>query len=378
MFEDMIRAPWAELKFKRVGELASFLTELEKESVWIHAKIPPYVRFIGKGETPVADPTGEWEDEAFSLVFNDGNGEREGVLNSLTAPLSLSERAGAKCVLTQKLIEQKSLMAGDILTVGMAMLDAKPVILLRGGRVTAVHSARYRQISQKKSLETVAKAMEERFPEGKFLGGAFDPNTTEFSYSVCDGNGEFLKAYKEAWTRSGMPEEMLLKTFPVIIFSTSDTGLMSFTARPVLKIGGITFPLGEPVRIKHVSRDGEKETEHIIDRCFSLMQTSIEKVVELHDIRLLHPFAVFVRACDLSGLTGKAKSLLKDALHFMKYTYNEEDVSAFQVYSEICGIQYGGFSSFSPASRIQILECLNRLLTLNWKELDRFGPEYFA
>lgn len=387
MYEKQLQETWTLLSFEGKASFFSFLEELENSTKWFASE--PTLKLFALDETSEPDveclsEDEQWDSEctsngiAVKFTANDGT-EKVSVFNKLTAPLSTNERAGAKCQLTNVLLDKEPASYVKIINKGIATFEEPVQILVRAGRVMAIHSKKYNTISQLTIFKTSAEAMADRFKKSKMLTASYNPDVTHASYAICDGNGEFMESYAKTWKESGMPEQMLEKTYPMIDFATSDTGRYTISIRPILRIGKNTYPIGTELKMKH---NGLADVAHIgmnVDKCFAEMQESITTLNELQKMKLIHPYAVFVRACRESGLYKTVKNLCCETLDNIKATYAEDDeITAFSMYREICDMQDREvFKEFAPNTILSCLEAFGRLLQLKWKEMDKSGPEDF-
>lgn len=390
MYESILeKATPSTLEFGNRVEFFEFLDELEENTTWIKADYNNFklVALDGSStpEGTLISTTDQWETacrrKEVAVVFKDGEETKTAVLNMFTASLSTNERANAKCKLTCALFGLSSEREEyvHIINKGLEFYKAKAQLLLRGKQIMAIHSNRYNTLSQKTMFEEAFNQMVATFPKCKVIKSSFEHELTRLEVAICDGNGEFMESYAEIWKKTGESPKVLESTYPLILFSTSDTGRYTFATRPVLRIGKSLYPLGSELKMKHNGEANAANIKQNIDLCFAEMKESITKIEKMQSLTLIHPFAAFVRACNKVGITEKFKGLLSQEFESFKELYEDDDsITALTVYRYIVDIQTRTeFAQLAPSTQLQILEGFSRLIQLDWADLDRAGAEAF-
>ena len=390
MFEKDIERDTA-LNFTKEAEFTKFTEELNAQSSWFTGYRASELEVVpvksGSAALPKsefvyssAETVNEMADKG-GLYLKIGGGIKIPI-NLSTAPFTMDDRAGARCKLVSDLFNMQSYEKyAEILNEGFTTYGSMAVkMLMRGGRIHAIHTNKYVDLSQNEFRRIVQTYMNTNFPTSSFISAGYTAERTYFDYAVCQSRDSFFSAYAEAWIKAGLPEPMLKKSYPILSFSTGDTGKQAICITPKLRIGNGNFPLGTELSIKHASSARE---DIIVQKCtqvFSEMQEGLNTIEDMLKIELVHPYAVFVRAAMETGIVGKAKAAISAVLDNFKdfYIQGTDTVTAFNVYYEMCQIEnYGEFEQLSAATKLQVLEALNRLIKLNWRKLDVSGREEF-
>lgn len=389
MFEREIERDTA-LNFFDETKFQQLLDDLNDQSFWMPVKAAFLQLVAYKSGTSLSPMSGflytskEVLDE---MSLTDGlyllvEGSIRIPINLETAPFTMDDRAGARCKLLSDLFNSQDyekyamFLNEGFSTYGNMMVK----ILVRGGRVHAIHTNKYVDLEQKAYYKIAKNFMSHNFPTSRFISAGYTAERTAFEYSVCESRDAFFSAYAEAWVKAGLPEPMLRKSYPMLSFSTGDTGKQAICISPKLKIGSGSFPLGTELSIKHASSAKE---DVIVEKCsqaFSEMQEGLNTIEDMLKIELIHPYAVFVKAAVETGIVGKAKAAIAAVLDNFKdfYIQGTDSVTAFNVYYEICQIEnYSEFEQLSGATKLQVLEALSRLIKLDWRKMDVTGREEF-
>lgn len=374
------------LNFKKQQDFADFQKVLTSNTIWQDVTPSMTIEKAHYGKTPLftcASTDAQWDANnlAEGLVVN-FTGLYKGiqgsaVVNHLTSPLSLLERGGIKCKLASE-YEGKDLNAyASLVNQGISYFGKNLRILIRGGQLMAAHTTKYNSLSQEIIFDAAKDYMQLHFPEGKFLDAVYTPDITDATYSICNGNDAFLKEYANDWIDAGLPKGLLDKTYPVLIFSTSDTGRYPLSIKPRLYIGKAQYPLGTDVEVKHTGRALINEMNSYADQAYTKINQGINSVRDMLTHEINHPYATFVKVSSKVGLTKKIKTCMQEALANFKDEFDPSSkVTAFNIFKAICDVQlYGTFQIASPLTQMACKECIYRIYSINWDEVDKAGIE---
>ena len=386
------------LSFKDEDEFAEFLIYMNKKDFWLR-ELSCRISFkpLEKGMDPkiLAGPGVFYStEEVLEDVSRTGgvimqrscntSSSEFGAVNLDVAQLTLDERAGAKCKLvgtyaSRGLFDRYACIVSE----GFKFFNSTVVYLVRGGWILAVHSGKYKIFPQQDIFLIAADYMQRKHPESKLLKAEYTHDRTFASYKVCSTQSEFMKSYSQAWEKAGLPMSILENTYPVLNFSTSDTGRYPVSVTPVLKMEGRKgaatglFPLGTSLEMKHNSKACAEKLIENANLAFSNLKEGLLTLQEMLEIELNHPNAVFVKTASIIGITSKAKGVIKEVyMDFKDDFYDADKVTAFDVYKKICEIQlYKSFKDLAEGTKMQILEALYRMLQIDWKKIDHPGAE---
>jgi len=398
MYKEELEKRNCVLSFETEEEFAKFLVYMTDKDIWIREmscriSFAPLVKgtdlrsILGPGtiysSQDVLDDISATGGIVMRRSCNTSSSEY-GPVNLDFAELTLDERAGAKCKLVGTYAANKLFdRYASIVTEGFKFFNNSIIYLVRGGWILAVHSGKYKVFPQQDAFLIAAAHMKKSHPESEFLKAEYTHDRTVASYKVCSCDSDFMKAYGEAWKKAGLPASMLENTYPVLNFSTSDTGRYPIAVTPVLKMTGKkgaasgTFPLGTSLEMKHNSKASPDKLVENAKYAFSNLKEGIMTLQEMLEIELKYPNAVFVKTASIIGITAKAKGVIKEVyMDFKDDFYYADKVTAFDVYKKICEIQlYKSFKDLSEGTKMQILEALYRMLQIDWNKIDHAGAE---
>ena len=389
MYKDLIRAE-KPIHVTTKDEFKELLSELDQESSWREVYRPEIsIAYHSKGDELAL---GDWlysdedtlkkfkEDGGFYLKLNSIYVKGNIPILIDSCAFTMDDRAGAKSrLLSDYLEEGYTEEYASLINEGLKFYQGKIKMLIRGGKLIAMHSEKYHDFSQG-ALFTLAENHMKAYAESHFLGATYTLEKTTADYAVCGSGDDFFKSYSDAWKHAGMPELMLRECYPVLSFATGDTGKCQVTITPKLYLGSSILPLGSELSIKHTSKLTEENFTEKARLSFASMTEGLSSIEDMIGTKLLHPYAVFVKAATRAGITSKAKTAITRCLETFKDMYDPDTdrISAFDVYYSICEmVHLEEFDLLSGSTKLQVEESLNRLLQIDYRALDYPGREEF-
>ena len=374
------------LSFKKQQDFTDFQKVLTKNTIWqdVDSSMCIEKAFPGKAALyDCASTKDQWDANNIAGGLTvDFTGLYKGIhgsaiVNHFTSPLSLLERGGIKCKLASEYESNDLDSYAKLINQGISYFGKNLRILIRGGQLMATHTTKYNSLPQETIFDAAKDYMQGHFPSGKFIDAVYTPDVTEATYSICNGNDAFLKEYADDWVDAGLPKGLLDKTYPVLIFSTSDTGRYPLAIKPRLYIGKAQYPLGTDVEVKHTGRALLNEMNSYADQAYSKINQGISSVRDMLTHEINHPYAAFVKVSSKVGLTKKIKTCMQEALANFKDEFDPcTRVTAFNIFKAICDVQlYGSFQITSPLTQMACKECIYRIYSINWDEVDKAGIE---
>lgn len=390
MFEREIEKNLTVIDFRDKLDFDTFVEDLEDNTQWLEEKAGNLQVKYAKAASGVTlygvwDLTSPLAKSAFEgtggyYLEISGANTRRIPINAETAPFTIDDRAGVRSKLLADYFGKGHPEAyTGLVNDGLHFYNETIKILVRGGQVHAMHTKKYCTMPQKEIFE-IAESLMTKYPSGDFVSGQFATERTYAKYEVCDNEDTFFERYSKAWIDAGLPEKMLEQSRPVLTFSTGDTGKYPVAITPQLQIGSAVFPLGTTITVKHTKSLTAKQVEESATLAFSNLQKGLTSVEEMLQIQLKHPYAVFVKAASKTGITTKAKGAITAVLENFKdnFIQDVDDITAFDVYYSICEIQhYDEYSELKSATKLQVMEALNRLIQIDWEAIDLAGREEF-
>ena len=253
-------------------------------------------------------------------------------------------------------------------------------VYMRTGRVIAAHSAQYAHIPQKRVFKEAIHKICEAFPEAYFEKGSFTQDLTEVFISLGDSSSEIMKKYRHAWISSGRSIEELERFKPTVRVCTSDTGQSGVIILPMLE-NSRRYLLGERLYTKHAGKNSIEDVKKNLELAFAKAQENLDKLGELMETPIRYPIPTMVRVMEYGRrpIASYAKKACEETLAMFKMMYGSEGVTAFDIYSALCEMEYTeAVSSLKSNSAIQVVEAIFRTLSLNWLEMDGDGKDYLG
>ncbi len=372
------------------SDFSELLKELTEETSWRDAfRDEICIAYHGKDQML---PLGDWlyasseslekfkEEGGFYLKLNSSYVKGNIPVLIASCAFTMDDRAGAKSRLLSDYLEGGYTEEyAELVNEGLKFYPGKIKMLIRGGKVIAMHSEKYHDFSQSQ-LFTLAENHMKGYAGSHFLGATYTLEKTTADYAVCGAGDDFFKNYSDAWKAAGMPELMLRECYPVLSFATGDTGKCQVSITPKLYLGSSILPLGSELSIKHASKLTEENFTEKARLAFASMTDGLSSIEDMIRTTLLHPYAVFVKAATRAGITSKAKTAITRCLETFKDMYDKDTdrISAFTVYYSICEmVHLEEFDLLSDSTKLQVEESFNRLLQIDYRALDYPGREEF-
>lgn len=243
--------------------------------------------------------------------------------------------------------------------------EEKCKLLVRGGHVLAMHSMQYNEIPQARLFA----ALREGLNHPQFLGGTYTHERTRADFALPKG---VTQDYIDAWTRSGLPQQILVESSVRVIFLTNDIGTNTAEIIPMMMVGKCPFMIGDPIRIMHRRGRGDLlKFQKQVDSLDVTIAKEMEEVCKLMSIRIRYPNATMLRAMKFIQLPKLAKKACQEVLENCMYA---SGVSAYMLYLSINGIvdtEKG--RAMSEERRFQLLSAIRRLLKFDWEAADKPG-----
>lgn len=372
------------ITFDTYQQMSPFLEKMNRDDVWKFVSLQnATIRYIKPNTTPeyiYSDSNATTVKKfyaygGFSLTTQEGNF----LLDSL-ALLTLKERIQLTCKGITRLIktnehERFCRIANEFFEIE----TQKAKVLIRWGKVIAIHSGRYSAIAQSEVFEVIQKHLDKEYPNNSFLGGEYSHEYTYGAWSLADYQDKLVQNYSDAWTQAGYSLEALKNSHPLLEYRASDNGRYTVAIYPKLITSDTIYSLGDKLPVKHHAQHTLKDVEEILPLAFAKIQEGANTLADLISLKMRFPIEAFVAAAEKTKLVRHAlnalRALLDDYRLSIQYV---EETTAFEIYSVLCEIvQTEEYDNLFPASRIKVQEDLNRLLQLDWRKIDQPGKKNF-
>lgn len=238
-------------------------------------------------------------------------------------------------------------------------------ILVRGGHILAMHSMQYKEIPQARLFT----ALKDGLNHPHFMGGTYTHERTRADFILPEG---ISKDYIDAWTRAGLPKNVLAESHVKVVFLTNDVGTNTAEIVLMMLVKNCPYMIGEPIRVMHRKGSGDLDA---FKKQVASIDITIEKemsvIAKLMGIRIRYPKAVMLRAMKEVRLPKIAKKACQEVLSECMYT---SGVSAYMLYLSINGIvDTAKGKEMSEDRKFQMLSAIRRLLKYDWEAADKPG-----
>lgn len=375
-------------KFDEFKEMYEFVKAVNDTDVWTPINM--------EGTSFKAVDPGEEVPRSF-FILNDEEEldalEKEGGFfletsgaNYIVNPLAfftMKSRLGIGCATATKLIdkgEHKKFAEFANIAFSIATKKDKSTLLVRGDEVICMNSAKYNVLDQSTLLKKIQDYLGREFPENEFKGGVFSNEITLASWALGDRDSELAEAYVEAWEEAGLNPCEIEDLEPVIYFATNDIGTQKVSLYPKMEFSNKSYIVGTPVKLRHYGATTTEDVVKAMDLVFAKVKEGSEKMAEMIRTDIAYPVETFVAAAKKVSLHTVVPTIVKEILEDEKISYGiSGDATAFMIYDSLMNIQtMKEYNALRPATRTKVNECLERLIMLDWKSLDKPGLRDFS
>lgn len=258
----------------------------------------------------------------------------------------------------------------EILNHCIAVAKGQALLRIADDKVSAMHggdASDYSTLAMPQLFELVVNHLKTDFSSYRFVGGHFD-HTLVTAVWELPNEPELEEGYREMLREHHFPTGDFV---PAVRFTSSDVGLASATAYPMLLIDGKNVTLGSPLRLEHKNgatlADFDKQLELLYPRC----KDSIQQLCTLMDIGIQYPYNTMLRI--LQRLKAP-KKLSYEAASQWAAANGERGCTAYELYLAMCEIVFMMQCSGASGARIaKVEENIARALKLRWSDYDYAG-----
>ncbi len=249
-------------------------------------------------------------------------------------------------------------------------------LLLRGGKVCAVVSAKYQPMPISELLDACSK-LEDNFGTLCFRGGSISHSATVAEFEFPEKANTFSKVYAAA--KGSYVGDII----PIVQFQSSDTSGAAASLRTFLKFNGIKLPLGG-FRVTHTQKwEGKQRTTSMsaflkeLDGVFAKMSYDINKLLpKMLETEINNPGNAFIGLCGYAKIPQKWGGSIEEDIRAQWDGYS--GCTMLDLYEAMAETIYGalkeGYQPYSP--RVLALEESIAKVAKNpgkWKEYDLPG-----
>lgn len=219
-------------------------------------------------------------------------------------------------------------------------------------------------------IETVQKALDDRFGGGFFVGGYFDHSRTAAEWKMPAKRHDLIGAYLDMLRMIGK-DDLADKLVPGIKFSTSDVGIGKAAVSAYLYGGSVPICIGGCMEVKHRSGATLADFEDEVSGMFGKFVDAVKEIERLHTINLRYPVNVMTAVCK-KLLLPKKESM--EAIDMFKDIFGEASATAGDIYLAMQEILFS-LKNEQPSKQFTIEENISKALTkkIRWEDYDRPG-----
>ena len=205
-------------------------------------------------------------------------------------------------------------------------------VLIRGGKVLAVHSNRYVPISQGSIFNCFKDKLAAVYGRVSFEGGFYSHESTTCTYEV-ESSG-LLEGLRAALAEEGIKTGDDIGVF--VECGTSDTGTSAIIAYPSIKAKGRRNYFTNPIMIEHRDSTTFGDVADGFDQILAVVKAGVVNLERLLKIQLTYP-SVIARKLALNSKFQLPKGLVKEIEPMLAVSeFCGEKLSAYDFYFTLC------------------------------------------
>ena len=270
-------------------------------------------------------------------------------------------------------------MMAETLNHGLAVARGKSLLLMRYGKISAVHSdadGGYQIMPISSLLEVAIRKVSDAFGTMDFRTGFNNHGLTTALWNLPDRQSDIVAAYRAAL--AGVSTNFSLDMMPAVRFMSSDTANSCASLVPVFILDGNEIQLVDGVAVKHskrYSRDGKTGTEAFssaAEELYAIFMASAEAVSRLASIRIYNGCNCVVSLCRRYNIPKKYGDASRSMVE--RFTLGDRPISAHDLY--LCMYESVSEAKRSGAPWTQVLnlqESVARIAKADWSSHDVRG-----
>lgn len=176
----------------------------------------------------------------------------------------------------------------EALDVFLSLKAKKPVkVLYAFEKIRTVQSEHYSIMEQEELVDTLLKYLDKDFPNPKFEGASYEHHLTQATWALPEQKKDLMEDYMRTCKAAGITSTEDFE--PCIRFQTSDTGASAVTLVAVLKKGNFEIPIGEALKLPHMSNNGIPEFEGELEKVYAQYKDLTACMSRIVGITIEHP-----------------------------------------------------------------------------------------
>ena len=241
-------------------------------------------------------------------------------------------------------------------------------VLIRGGKIMAVHSGRYIPISQNSIFSSFMNYMKEEFKTGGFISASYRHEKTQITYHAANINDPLMAPFKEAAIKFGGLTLSSISSDKILVkLITGDLGQTATKVYPILQEGTREFFIGSPLTLPHRDSTTLDDIKETYPQILAILQDGVDNLKRLLEININHPVNCAINVAKKFGLPKKS---VNDIRHY--FDAMDETVTAYEIYFTLAEILHEPrFKEYSPERQLDVHEAFARIILIqNWTKYD--------
>lgn len=312
------------------------------------------------------------EDTAYHSQLLIGTGVNVGLVRDTAVPTLLNTAKLYGSALGRM---EPPLMA-ETLNNGLSVAEGKSLMLIRCGKVSAVHSDNeggYAAMPISELLDATHEKCQKRFGRMRFLRGVNTHGYTGCMWELPDAKERLNKEYRKALD-GAVSKFHTIDFMPTLKFVSSDTQISSATLVPCFRKGSAYFSVVDGVKVRH-RRGANNPKEVYIDELngvYARFEDSVKRIAELAQIEIAYPENCLIGLCKKYGLAKKYAEVGRAEL--AQYAAGLPCVSAHDVYLCLVDAVAEAESAGADMRTVANLEeIIAKMVNADWESFDVGG-----
>ena len=263
---------------------------------------------------------------------------------------------------------------------GLAVQKGEALLLIRAGKVSAIHSGAasgYCIMPISRLVSGARRVLAEELGGMEFLSGRNQHDCSACVWTFPEAQDGIVHAYQNA-LRNSLPSQFSSNILPAVRFYAGDTARSSAKLLPVfLTHDGREIRLAGGVRVRHErsaqeKKDGVALFEEEAGRIFAVFQEGIADLERLANLEILHPENCVVSLCRKFGISQKWGETAREETAIL--CRQSHCISAHDIYLSLGRIPSDAKKRGASAATVYFLrEAVAKTAKADWFEHDVGG-----
>lgn len=345
--------------FQYFNDFFAKVKEVTDDSEWLECDVAN----IEFSQSPDANPFEELGGGEFDAVqFSPSGGWvyyplRYTALSSILTRADISGNGIKELFLANK--EQFATVLNWLIAVKNGR-KSKMLALIQDRKLSALHSAAYKQINMADVFEQVDNYLFENFEDVEFKQGVWSYAASEAVYKL--GDKELQEVYKKLLAKHFKSST---RVSVELLATTSDVAETAVRYYPRLDCGNVAFPLvGKGV--KHIGNASLQKCRDALEELFISFEAAFRNVAALADIKIFNMKNTMIKAFTMLNVPQKHAAELCEQ-------YDNVPSNALDVYTSMCRVLPTLRTRLSRSAALNYEDTMSRMIMWNrstWEHMD--------